>query len=112
MHKRYILVCERGWRGIRDISLDLAGKNIPSTVLIRGLPEGRVRKMITPHKGINNVFIPEKFFTPFIFIYVILAMVLSPGRKLSIFLSKDKTYGRMRVFKKIFPHIELTNVHD
>ena len=111
MHKRYILVCEKGWRKIRESSLELASKDMPSTVLIRGLVEKDVREMITRHDRIKNIFIPEKIFLPFLFVHVLITAILSCGR-LSIFLSKDKTYNRLNVFKKVFRSIELIKVFE
>ncbi len=112
MYKKYILACESGWRGIRELSIDLAGKDIPSTVLIEGLIEKETREMITRHKGIRNLFIPAKIFTPFLFVYVFISSIVFSRRGLSIFLSKEKTYNRVTLFKKIFPHIELAKVYD
>ena len=111
MYKRYILVCEKGWRKIRESSLELASKNMSSTVLIRGLVEKDVREMITRHDRIKNIFIPEKIFLPFLFVYVLIAAILSYGR-LSISLSKDKTYNRLNVFKKVFHSIELIKAFE
>jgi len=111
MHKRYILVCEKGWHKIRILSLELAGKDMSLTVLIRGLVERDVREMITRHDRIKNIFIPEKIFSPFLFVYVLITAILSYGR-LSIVLSKDKTYNRLDVFKKVFRLIELTKVSE
>lgn len=112
MYKRYILVCERSWRGVREASLDLASKDIPSTVLVKGLVDKEVREMITRRKWINNVFIPEKIFTPFLFIYIFATLIIFPKRGISVFLSKEKTYNRLGVFKKVFPRMELAMVYD
>ncbi|MFC1667579.1 hypothetical protein ACFL0P_06975 [Candidatus Omnitrophota bacterium] len=112
MYKKHVLICEKGWRRIRELSLDLESKNIHSTVLIKGLVDKDVREMITRHDGVSNVFISGKFFTPFLFIYIIVTLILSKGGELVIFLSKEKTYGRLSVFKKIFPSIDLIKVFE
>jgi len=110
--KRYILVCEKGWHGLRQLSLDLSSKGIPAIVLIKGSVERDVQGMITAHRGINNVFIPEMFFTPVVFISIMFNIILSLRRRLVICLSKDKTYKRLEIFKKIFSGIELIKVYD
>jgi len=112
MCKRYILICEKGWHGIRQLSLDLASKNVAATVLIKGLVEKDVQEMITRHNGINNVFIPDIIFTPFLFVYIIVALILSQGRRLSVVLSKERTYDRLYIFKKIFPSIDLIKAFE
>jgi len=112
MRKRYILVCEKGWRGIRELSLDLAGKGIPSTVLIKGAASKDVQNMITGRKEIKNVFIPERIFALVLFTRIIGALILSPRRKAAIFLSKEKTYKRLEALKRVFPEIELAKVFD
>lgn len=112
MRKRYILVCEKGWRGIRELSLDLASKGISSTVLIRGSVDKDVKGMITARREINNVFIPERFFTLVLLTRIIIALVLSPHGRLAVFLSKEKTYRRLELFKRFFRRIELAKVFD
>ena len=112
MYKKHILVCESGWRGIRELSIDLAGRDIPSTVLIEGLIDKEVREMITRHRGIRNLFIPERIFMPFLFVYVLVSSLVFSRRGLAIFLSKEKTYNRLAPFKKISPRIELVKIGD
>ena len=112
MPKRYILVSEKGWRGIRQLSLDLADKGISSSVLIRGMVDKAVRDMITKRREINNVFIPEKIFTFFLFMYVLSGLILSRRNKVVIFLSKDKTFERFKSFKRIFSRLEPAMVSD
>jgi len=112
MYKRYVLICESGWRRIRELSLDLANKSIPSTVLIEGLVDRQIRTMITRHKGIDSIFIPEKLFAPFLFIYLTLALIIFPKAAFSIYISKERTYNRLTLFKKLFPRIELVKAYD
>ena len=112
MSKRYILVSEKGWSGIRQLSLDLADKGLPSTVLIRGMVDKAVRDMIIKRREINNVFIPGKIFTPFLFMYVLSGLILSRRNKVVIFLSKDKTFKRFKSFKRIFSWLEPAMVSD
>lgn len=111
MYKKHILVCERGWQGIRELSLDLARRDITSTVLIEGLIDKETREMITSYNGINNLFIPEKIFAPLLYMYILVNLLLFRG-KLSIALSKEKTYHRLLRFRKLFPCLELTEVYD
>ena len=110
MYKKHILVCESGWRKIRELSIKLAKQDIVSTVLIEGLVEPQVKAMITRHRGINNVFIPEGVFTPLLFIYLTVALVIYPKRKLAVYLSKERTYNRLSVFRKVSSRIELTMI--
>jgi len=112
MDKKYILVCEKRWRKIRELSLDLAEKGISSTVLIRGLVRPDVERMITAHKEISNVFVPEKLFTLILFMRMATSLILCPRRRLLIALSKEKTYKRLEILKKIFRRIELAKVFD
>ena len=112
MSKRYILVSEKGWHVIRQLSLDLADKGLFSTVLIRGMADRAVRDMITKRREINNVFIPGKIFTPFLFMYVLSGLMLSRRNKVVIFLSKDKTFERFKSLKSIFSRLEPAMVSD
>ena len=112
MSKRYILVSEKGWHGMRRLSLDLADKGLSSTVLIRGMADMAVRDMITKRREINNVFIPGKIFAFFLFMYILSALTLSRRNKVVVFLSKDKTFERFRSFKRIFPRLEPAMVSD
>lgn len=105
MAEKYILACDSGWRHIREFSLELAGRKIPSTVIIKGFPDKKVRRMITKHDGINNIFVPEKGFTPFLFIYIFLNIF--SGKQLLLFASKEKTYKRMVKLQKIFKKIKV-----
>lgn len=109
MFKRHILICESGWQKIREFSISLSLKNTPSIVLIKGRPDRQTRGMITGHKGVKNVFIPERLFKPSVFIYLFLN--ISTGRPLSLFAeTKEKTYAGLVSLKKIFPRIELVNL--
>lgn len=106
MFKRHILVCETGWQRIRELSISLSLRKIPSAVLIKGLPDRQVRRMITKYEGINNIFIPERFFIPYVFIYIFLNILTS--KRLFLFVEgKKKTFARLTNLKKIFPGIEL-----
>jgi len=89
---------------MREFSLELIGKKTPSTVIIKGFPGKKVRCMITKHDGINNIFVPEKCFTPFLFMYIFLNVF--SGRELLLFAGKEKTYGRMAELQKIFKKIK------
>lgn len=111
MCKKHILVCERGWQEVRELSLDLARRDIASTVLIEGLVDKETREMITSYNGINNLFIAEKIFTPFLHLYTLANLLIFKGR-ISIFLSRKKTYHRLLMLKKLFPCFELTKVYD
>jgi len=111
-NKKYILVCEKGWHGIRQLTLDLADKGICSTVLIRGVVDKSAREMITKRREIKNIFIPERIFTPFLFVYVFNSLILSQGKILAVFLTKDKSFKRLKLFKRIFSRLELAIVHD
>lgn len=111
MFKRYILICEIGWAGIRRLSLELACKGIASYILINGLPDTEVRQMISRHKGANNIFIPDKFFKPFMFLYIISNIVMN--KKILLFVeSKEKTFKKLERLRRIFNRIELTRVYD
>ena len=97
---------------MRQLSLDLADKGLPSTVLIRGMVDKAARDMITKRREINNVFIPGKIFAPFLFMYVLSGLMLSWRDKVVIFLSKDKTFRRFKSFKRIFSRLEPVMVRD
>jgi len=111
-NKRYILVSEKGWHGIRQLSLDLADKGLSSTVLIRGMADKAARDMITKRMEINNVFIPGKIFMPFLFMYVLSGLISCRRNKVAVFLSKDKTFERFKSFKRIFSRLEPTMVSE
>ncbi|MBU3911969.1 MAG: hypothetical protein KKD90_05225 [Candidatus Omnitrophica bacterium] len=110
MSKRYIFVCEIGWQKTRGLSISLAQKKIRSVVLIKGMPDKQVKNMITKYEGVKNVFIPEKFFKPYMFSYIFLNIFT--GRSLSLFAeTKEKTYIGLENLKRLFPRIELTRLH-
>ena len=98
MSKRYILVSEKGWHSIRQLSLDLADRGSSSTVLIRGMADKAVRDMITKRREINNVFIPGKIFTPFLFMYV-LVFYLTKNKNLNE--AGKNLYKMLRIIKKM-----------
>ena len=54
-----LILCEAGWRDIRELSLELARRNIENFVLIKGDPGREVKNFITPHESIHNYFIPR-----------------------------------------------------
>ena len=108
-YRKNIILCEIGWHKTREQAVSLAQKNIPSVVLIKGLPDKDVKAMITGYKSIKNVFIPEKLFKPCAFIYLFLNILT--GKPLSLFIeAKEKTYIRLECLKNIFPGIELTKL--
>ena len=111
MSKKHIFVCEKGWQKTREISIDFAKKNILSTVLIKGLVNREVKKMITPYKEIKNIFIPEKIFGPILFGYV-LVKLLFPPRDLCIFLTRKKSYRRFSILKKLFTGLKRVDIYN
>gem|GEM_PF-2375463 len=54
-----VVLCEAGWRDIRELSLELARRNIDTFVLIKGDPGREVRNFISRYKLIHNYFIPR-----------------------------------------------------
>lgn len=90
---------------MREFSLELIGRKIPSTVIIKGFPDKKVRRMITRYDGINNIFVPEKGFTPFLFMYIFLNIF--SRKQLLLFASKEKTYSRIAKLQKIFKKIKV-----
>ena len=99
MSKKYIILCEAGWHNARELSLEMARKDIPSTVLIKGRPEKDVRQMILGHDLISNVFIPDRFFVIFLFLYIF-SNILS-AKEVTVFFNKEKMQNMLAVFKKI-----------
>ncbi|MBU3911583.1 MAG: hypothetical protein KKD90_03255 [Candidatus Omnitrophica bacterium] len=108
MSKRYILVCETGWRMTRELSISLSSESMSSVVLIKGAPDKHVRRMITCYKKVRNVFIPPRLFSSYVYVYVFLNLILR--RKIFLAIeSKDRTFFRFENLKKmLFPGIELT----
>jgi len=109
MFKRHILLSETGWRGIRELSISLLLRKIPSSVLIKGMPDKQVRQMITRHDGIKNLFIPEKVFSLYAYMYILMCVFM----KRRLFLAvegKNKTFSRLANLRKIFPSIELIRI--
>lgn len=108
MFNKHIILCEAGWHNARELSLELSRKNIPSAVLIKGRPEKEVRQMISRHGLINNIFIPEKVFAIFLFLYIFSSVFFT--RELTVFFNKEKTYNMIAGFKKVFRRIRLERV--
>jgi len=99
MFKKYIILCEAGWHNARELSLEMSRKNIPSTALIKGRPEKDVRQMISRHDLINNMFIPDRFFAIFLFLYLFLNIL--SAKEVMVFFNKGKTQNMLAVFNKI-----------
>ena len=57
-----MILCEAGWRDVRELSLELARRNIENFVLIKGDPGREVREFITQRKLIHHYFIPRWIF--------------------------------------------------
>lgn len=109
MSKRYIILCEAGWHNARELSLEIARKNMRSSVLIKGRPEKEVRQMISRRNLINNIFIPDKFFAVFVFLYIFSGILF--GKELAVFYNKGKTEKMLAGFKKISSRFKLEKVH-
>ena len=108
MSNKYIILCEAGWHNARELSLELCRRNIPSSVLIKGRPGKEVRGMITGHSLINNIFIPEKLFSVFLFLYIFSSIFITG--ELTVFFNKEKTYNMIAGLKKVFSRIRLEKV--
>jgi len=108
MSKKHIILCEAGWHHARELSLEMARKNIPALVLIKGRPEKEVRGMISGHSLINNIFIPEKFFAVFLFLYILSGILT--GKELMVFYNKGKTEAMLAGFKKISGRFKLEKI--
>ena len=54
-----LILCEAGWRDVRELSLELARRNIENFMLVKGDPGREVREFITRHKLIRSYFIPR-----------------------------------------------------
>lgn len=57
-----LILCEAGWRDVRELSLELTRRNIENFVLVKGDPGREVREFITQHKLIHHYFIPRWIF--------------------------------------------------
>ncbi|MBN3039018.1 MAG: hypothetical protein JW869_06355 [Candidatus Omnitrophica bacterium] len=97
-NKHIILSCERGWRGIRELSLFLAGNGLDVYVLIKGYPSREVQKMISPYDKIHNIFIPRKIFSVYLFFYLLANLVF---HRVHLFISTSKRVkkGAVAFFK-------------
>lgn len=109
MSKKYIILCEAGWHAARELSLEMARKNIRSSVLIKGRPDKEVRRMITGHKLISNVFIPDKFFAVFVFLRILSGILF--GKELAVFYNKGKTEKMLAGFKKMSGRFKSEKIH-
>nr|MBU1328415.1 hypothetical protein [Candidatus Omnitrophota bacterium] len=109
MSKKHVILCEAGWHNARELSLELDRKNIPVSVLIKGRPEKEARQMISRHKLISNIFIPDKFFAVFVFLYVFSGILF--GKELEVFYNKGKTEKMLAGFKKISAKFQLEKIH-
>ncbi len=61
---------ERGWRGARTCSLELAAQGIGTTHLIKGSVGGDVRALIQPRDGVRIVDVPRGLFRPAVWAYL------------------------------------------
>lgn len=109
MSKKHVILCEAGWHNARELSLELARKNIPAQVLIKGRPEKEVRQMISRRDLINNIFIPDKFFAVFVFLYIFSGILF--GKELAVFYNKGKTEKMLAGFKRISGKFKLEKIH-
>lgn len=93
--------CERGWRGIRELSLFLAQNNLDVFVLIEGSPSKELRNMITPYSKIHNIFISEKIYSIYLSVYILLNLMFY---KVYFFTSKKIKQGPLRLsgFLRLF----------
>ena len=80
-----------------------------SSVLIKGRPEKEVRQMISRYDLINNIFIPDKFFVVFVFLYIFSGILF--GKELAVFYNKGKTEKMLAGFKKISGKFKLEKIH-
>lgn len=108
MSKKYVLICEAGWRYVRERAIEFSNKNIYATILIKGLPAKEVRDMITRLKGIDNIFIPDKIYPFFLFMYIFLNIF--SGKELLLFVTKEKTHDRLIGLKSIFKKIQIQKI--
>ncbi len=108
MFKKYIILCEAGWHNARELSLEMSRKNMRSSVLIKGRPDKEARQMISRHKLISNIFIPDKFFAVFVYLYISLSVFFA--KELVIFFNREKSYNMLSIFKKAFAKVRLEKV--
>ena len=59
---RVLILCEAGWRDIRELSLELAQRGVRNSVLVKGDPGREVKEFITKHELIENHFFPRLIF--------------------------------------------------
>ncbi|MBI4431687.1 MAG: hypothetical protein HY587_08260 [Candidatus Omnitrophica bacterium] len=57
--KSVVILCEAGWRDIRELALELERQGVRSTVLIKGDPGREVKSFITERPLIRNYFFPR-----------------------------------------------------
>src|SRR3989338_8379046 len=100
--KKVIILCEEGWQGVRELSLELAKRRIGNVVLIKGDPGREVRKFITKHPLIWNIFFPRLLFRVRL-PSTILFIRLFSGSKICI-------WSRERTRKLIDPYCKISGV--
>ncbi len=75
-----IILCEAGWRNVRELSLKLAAENIRAFVVIKGDPGREVKQMISELENIRNIFVPRIFFRVYLPIVVLELILFKKAR--------------------------------
>lgn len=100
--KKAIILCESGWRDIRELSLELERRRISSFVLVKGNPGREVKKFISKHPRIRNIFFPRLLFR-----------VRLPSTILFFRFFADSNvcvWSRSRTYRLIYPYCKLAGI--
>ena len=80
---------ERGWRGARELSLELSARAIPVTHLIKGHLTRELRAMIQSYPAIQIVSVPRPLFR--VWLWGILLRQTATGRLRWLLIDHERT---------------------
>ncbi len=110
IRKKVVIVSEAGWRGARQLSIELSKHGIASTIFIKGKLNRDEVNMITKYKGIKNIFISQKLFMVIMLMRVLSSVIFL--KPIVIFGTKEKTEKTLLGLRKYFKNIYLLRLRE
>lgn len=100
LQKRVVCLVERGWEGIRKLTISLNNEKIPSVCIIKGKLESEVLEMITKYDGISIKSISRGVFKLYILTMFLINFFLR--NTICIVMDSEKNYSWVSGINRIF----------
>ena len=99
LEKRVVCLVETGWKGVRELSIDLVKRGVPSLCIIKGKLDKEILEIITKYEKMSPISIRRKIFK--LYIVMIFLKNYALGNTICIIMDSKKNYPWVRAINKI-----------